>query len=57
MTITNDLECLDQRDTCGQHRGELPAENRDIARRDLAATCKQTPSLLSNTGRNDTLTP
>ena len=46
MATTNDFKGLNQRNTGGKHGCKLTAENRDVARRDLAFTLKQAGALL-----------
>jgi hypothetical protein len=55
VTITNDLECLDQWDAGGQHGGKLASENGYIARDDFSAARKESLTLFLDAGRHDAL--
>jgi hypothetical protein len=57
MAVADDLERLHERDTGGQHGGELATEYRDVARLDLVAARKQLLALLANACRHDALAP
>ena len=46
VAVSDDLESLHQRNTGGQHRGELAAEHRDVFRLDLAASLERLRLLL-----------
>src|ERR1700738_2349175 len=54
IAVGDDLESLHQRNARGQHGGELAAEERDIARMDLAA--RAALALLADARRRHALT-